>query len=863
MPRFLLVTLLVLACSMGRGEASQDLPLALILVDSPQQAQTVLGRLKRGESFAGLARELSTDPTASDGGFLGNVDPATLRLEIREAVNHLRPGDVSAVFPLASGYAIVKVLTPEDIRAIEEPARERKLALAATASVRLTQDASGYAEFLQAIRNALAATHGVTLNASDDAPMDLASLCKLRQQSPQDAIAALNSLLSTQGWRMDNYKLVTTRFTLAQLWSSLGESEKSATELEGIYKIAQERSIEDTAHNLEEVLGAVYLHRAAMVEHASRAPIDTSLIFPSHAGPMEPRPADAAKAIDYFTRGLKRNPANNELQWLLNLAYMVDGSYPEKVPKEFLIPPTVFASKENLGHFRDVAPAAGLAVYGNAGGVIVDDFDNDGLLDVITSQADDCAPLHFFHNNGDGTFTDRAAQAGLANQLGGLNIVAADYNNDGCMDLLVLRGGWEFPRRRSLLRNNCNGTFTDVTAQSGLLIPARASQSAVWADIDNDGLLDLFIVNEDAPSQLFLNKGDGTFVDISHAAGVDRVAFSKAVAAADYDNDGYVDFYVSNYNGANFLYHNNGNRTFTDVARKAGVTLPWMSFPAWFFDYDNDGWPDLFVASYFISLEEVARSYMGLPRKAETLKLYKNMRDGTFKDVSAETGLDRVFMPMGSNFGDIDNDGYLDIYLGMGNPSFASVMPNVLLHNSPDNSPHNPGGRRFTDITTSSGTGALAKGHGVAFADLNNDGDEDIFIVMGGPSPGDRYPSRLFENPGGHGNDWITLKLVGKQSNRGAIGARISVTVENEGHGSRTIYRTVTSGGSFGASPLQQHIGLGKSARIENLEIYWPASKSKQSFSNVASNQFLEIKEFDKDVTRLQRKTFRLGGLAK
>src|SRR5580704_7606212 len=138
---------------------------------------------------------------------------------------------------------------------------------------------------------------------------------------------------------------------------------------------------------------------------------------------------------------------------------------------------------------------------------------------------------------------DHTTQAGLSNQLGGLNMVAADYNNDGCMDLLVLRGGWEMPMRRSLLRNNCDGTFTDVTVASGLGGIVTATQTATWADIDNDGFLDLFIGNENAPSQLFRNKGDGTFEDISHSAGIDKTAFTKGVVAADYDKDGYPDFY--------------------------------------------------------------------------------------------------------------------------------------------------------------------------------------------------------------------------------------------------------------------------------------------------------------------------------
>src|SRR5208337_3712054 len=303
------------------------------------------------------------------------------------------------------------------------------------------------------------------------------------------------------------------------------------------------------------------------------------------------------------------------------------------------------------------------------GGVVIDDFENNGLLDIVASSMDACEPLHYYHNNGDGTFTDRAVQAGLSDQLGGLNIVQADYNNDGCMDLMVLRGGWEFPMRKSLLRNNCDGTFTDVTEQSGLGGTVTATQSAAWADIDNDGNLDLFIANERSPSQLFRNRGDGTFEDISHSAGIDRTQWSKGVAAADYDNDGYVDFYVSNLDGANFLYRNNHDKTFTEIARQAGVQAPGDGFPTWFFDYDNDGWPDLFVTSYpGFFIDQVVRSYMHLPFRVNTPKLYRNLHNGTFEDVTAKVNLDRAYIPMGANFGDVDNDGFLDIYMGMGMP---------------------------------------------------------------------------------------------------------------------------------------------------------------------------------------------------
>jgi hypothetical protein len=460
--------------------------------------------------------------------------------------------------------------------------------------------------------------------------------------------------------------------------------------------------------------------------------------------------------------------------------------------------------------------------------------------------------MHFFHNNGDGTFSDRSAAAGITHELGGLNLVETDYNNDGCLDVLVLRGAWEKgAQRMSLLRNNCNGTFTDVTKESGLSKPTNA-QGAAWADINNDGLLDLFVVNERGPSQLYLNKGDGTFQDISHSAGIDRSEFSKGVAAADYDGDGYVDFYVTNINNApNFLYHNNRDGTFTDVAEQAGVPGTGRSFATWFFDYDNDGWPDLFVNSYFKSVEETMKTYLGLPFNAGTLKLYKNLGNGTFRDVTKETGLDRVYMPMGANFGDIDNDGYPDIYLGTGAPSYASLVPNVLLRNKE--------GKSFVDVTASSGTGELDKGHGVAFADLDNRGFEDILTSIGGATPGDRHVFRLFENPG-NANDWIVLRLVGVKANRAAIGARIKVTVRNEGKDTRAIWHTVGSQSSFGGSPLRQHIGLGKSAEILKMEIWWPGTATPQTFTNVDKRQFIEIKEGAAAYTKLAYRPYRLGG---
>ena len=828
-------------------DSTPTVSLQIIVVGSQSEAQSVLDRVKRGEDFATVAKQLSTDNTASDGGNMGQVNPMNLRPEIRDALQGLAPGGTSAIVHLPSGYAILKLLAIQAGSAQNSSGTDNSRILPHTASsvIRYQQPVGGKGEADLGFRS---------FPKPEGWSQDLQLLCKIRQQSLDAVIGVARENLdpnNPQGSAshppLDRIQM---HYALANLYAYKGDMDTAIEQWLQAYQIAQ-AELPAAMPDLEETLGIAYLHKSEMDNDVYRHPADRCVFPPRKSVAYEKTPA-SEKAIEFLSKYLERHPDAADAKWEIDLAYMTLGKYPDGVPKKYLIPPSVFDSPEDVPRFRDVAPEAGINLYSMSGGLIVDDFENNGQLDVVTSDFGQCAPMHYFHNNGDGTFSDNTAKAGLSGQLGGLNMIQADYNNDGCTDILVLRGAWEFPQRKSLLRNNCDGTFTDVTAAAGLAEPAGDTQAAVWADIDNDGLLDLFVANEDRPAQLFRNRGDGTFEDISHKAGIDRVAYSKAVVAADYDNDGYVDFYVSNLNGNNFLYHNNHDGTFTEVAAQAGVQKPWQSFPAWFFDYDNDGYPDLFVSSYYVSVDENIRSYLGLTPNAETLKLYKNMGNGTFRDVTQEVGLDRVFMPMGSNFGDIDNDGFLDIYLGAGNPSYGSLLPNVLLHNKE--------GKFFTDVTAVSGTGELHKGHGVAFADLARNGFEDILEEVGGAVPGDAHAFRLFQNPGSD-NDWINLKLVGVKSNRSAIGARIKVTVENEGKGTRPIYRTVGSGGSFGASPLEQHIGLGKSARILNIEIWWPASNTRQNFADVGKDQFLEIKELAASYSKLERKSLQLGGV--
>jgi tetratricopeptide (TPR) repeat protein len=844
---FLIVPRLNPVLAQNSSQQPGAVGLRIIVVETSEEAQQILTRLDKGDDFAAIATKESIDPTAADGGYMGPIDPSTLRAELRDALQGVRPGKTTAIVHLPSGYAILKVLEGSERPVAPDAGPSRTLPLAATGTIHYSALVGGKAEADLAFR---------TMSKPENWSQDLPGLCKIRQQSLAMLIDNLVKQLATDNSGATDannpLSIIQTRYALANLYAYKGEMEKAVEQWETAYALAEEK-LPSAMPQLEQVLAIAYLHKSEMDNDVYRKP-GAQCLFPPPPGLCYQKPEASEKSIQYALKFLARGSDALDMKWVLGLAYMTLGKYPAGVPKEYLIPPSIFESPDSVGRFVDVAPEAGINLYSLSGGLIVDDFENNGLLDIVTSDYDQCAPMHYFHNNGDGTFSDHTAQAGLDKQLGGLNMIQADYNNDGCVDILVLRGAWEFPQRKSLLRNNCNGTFTDVTAAAGLADPATSTQTAVWVDIDNDGYLDLFVGNENGPSQLFRNQRNGTFKDISHAADVDRIAFTKGVAAADYDNDGYIDLYVSNLNGNHFLYHNNHDGTFKEVALEAGVQKPWQSFGAWFFDYDNDGWPDLFVTSYYISTDETLRSYLGLPPNAETLKLYKNMHDGTFRDVTAETHLDRVFMPMGANFGDIDNDGFLDIYLGTGNPSFSSLLPNVLLHNN--------GGKFFTDVTASSGTGELHKGHGVAFADLANNGQEDLLEEVGGAVPGDAHAFRLFENPG-NDNDWITVHLVGVKSNRSAIGARIKVTVQDQGQPPRSIYRTVNSGGSFGASPLQQHIGLGKSARITELEVWWPASRTRQTFTNVKKNQFIEIKEFAKDFVVLEKHPARLGGVAR
>jgi len=561
----------------------------------------------------------------------------------------------------------------------------------------------------------------------------------------------------------------------------------------------------------------------------------------------------SASAIKAYTELLRINSRDLESRWLLNIAYMTLGEYPSGVPAQWLIPGL---DKDTSSHpvkpFKDIAPQLRLDTKNRAGGMIVDDFNNDGLMDVVTSDWDISAPMHYFKNNGNGSFTDISAASGLGSVKGGLNIVQADYNNDGFTDILVLRGAWlpgKFGKQpNSLLRNNGDNTFTDVTLESGLY-SLHPTQTAVWRDFNNDGWLDLFIGNETTnpndpnPCELFINDQHGGFKDMAAQAGCNLLGFVKGVASADYNNDGLMDIFISMCDGRRVLLKNTGVKNelpyFEDVTHTAGLDNVFVkTFPTWFWDYDNDGWPDIFVCGYqyagSVAYTAAAEALKRPDSTAGRMYLYHNNHDGTFTDVSIQAGLGGSVFGMGSNFGDIDNDGYLDMYLGTGNPEFSSLTPNKLFRNID--------GKKFEDVTVSARVGNLQKGHGVAFSDIDNDGDQDIFLETGGAYAGDAYYNSLYLNPGQNNNHWIYIDFAGKKCNRSAIGSRIKISFRENGI-QRTVYRDVNSGGSFGSSPLRREIGIGQADLIDEITVTWAGLNTTQVFKNIQPNQCIKITE--------------------
>ncbi len=644
------------------------------------------------------------------------------------------------------------------------------------------------------------------------------------------------------------------RLGLAEL--NLGNEREAIAQLHAAREVFPESGLPDASLSECLYFTAVSWLRIAETRNCCQKPSMDSCLFPLRGGGIHTDTEGSENSIRVLEELLDRESLTAKIQadaaWLLNLAHMTLDSWPEGVDPRWRIAlpdgGKGSAAGEPFPEFRNVAADRGLGTYGLAGGVAADDFTGDGRIDLVVSCWDSRVPLRFFLQLPDGTFEDRSESANFAGLYGGLNLVHADYDNDGDLDLLVLRGaylGEHGQHPNSLLRNEGPGPdgvprFIDVTFLSGIGDLSAPTQTAEFADFDLDGDLDLFIGNETSrrlrvPCQLFRNEGDGRFTDITATAGVENFGYTKGCSWGDFDGDGDPDLYVANLDGANRLYKNYGGGTFIDVAPGLGVDGPERTFPTWFWDFNNDGHLDLFASNYTTGGRVYWPYYRG-----ETLDdgdiaaLYLGDGEGGFRNAVRELGLDAPMVPMGSNFGDLNNDGFPEIYLGTGTPNYADVVPNLLFVNQR--------GEGFEDRTVAARMGHLQKGHGVAFADFDNDGDLDVFEQMGGAVPGDPYYDALFENPGFAGTHWLQVRLKGVRSNRFGIGARLRAVIEEDGV-ERSVYTTVNGGGSFGSNPTIQHLGLGTAAEVKRLEIFWPVSGETQVLSPAPVDQRIEITE--------------------
>ena len=522
---------------------------------------------------------------------------------------------------------------------------------------------------------------------------------------------------------------------------------------------------------------------------------------------------------------------------------------------------TIDASKIPFVLKNSVSPQR-YSIETMTGGVAVFDYNNDGLLDIFFTNGAEIPSLQksdasfynrLFRNNGDGTFTDVTEKAGLAGVGYSMGVAAGDYDNDGFVDLYV--AGFNC---NQLFHNNGDGTFTDVTEKAGVggIVPGRGkpwSVAAGWIDYNNDGLLDLFVVNyldysistahrcqtdnivdycspneyRGTPNILYRNNGDGTFTDVSQQSHISQyVGKGMGVAFADYDDDGFTDIFVSNDTFPNFLLHNNGDGTFTDVALLAGVaynengkTVAGMGTD--FRDIDNDGKPDIFHAAMF----------------GDTFPLYRNLGKGLFEDVTDTTGLAAMttrFTAWGTGIFDFDNDGNKDIFVAGSAILDNSMEVNHKPYPLPNGLYRNLGNMVFKDVSATGGSEFLvpAAHRGAAFGDLNNDGKIDIVVTVLNGKP------QLLMNRSPNHNHWIILKLVGVADNRDGLGTKVKITTA-----SGVQYNQATTAVGYNSSSDKRvYFGLGNATVVERIELAWPTGV-KQVLTNVAADQILTIVE--------------------
>ncbi|HEX3248414.1 MAG TPA: CRTAC1 family protein [Pyrinomonadaceae bacterium] len=492
-----------------------------------------------------------------------------------------------------------------------------------------------------------------------------------------------------------------------------------------------------------------------------------------------------------------------------------------------------------------------------SGGVALFDYNNDGYLDIFfvnsltveLVKANKKTRSALYRNNRDGTFSDVTDKAGVGDVGWGMGCAVGDFNNDGFDDLYVTSIGPDH-----LFKNNGNGTFADVTQKAGVSDP-RFSTGAAFLDYDNDGKLDLFVTNyvdfdmshlptfgegptcqfkgvpvqcgprglPGAGDSLFHNNGDGTFTDVSKKAGVAdaRGYYGLGVVASDFDGDGLIDIFVANDSTPNFLYHNNGNGAFTDVGFESGTALDKNGneqgcMGVTLGDYDHDGLLDLFITNF----------------DDEYNVLYHNAGRGSFVDVSYESGVASISLPYvgwGTKFFDYDNDGWLDLFVANGHayPQRDRYRQRKLLHRNNRDGTFSEVGAQFGSALTEE-----RASRGTAFGDIDNDGDVDIVVNDLDSAP------QLLRNDGGNKNNWIVVKTIGTKSNRDGIGAKVKVV-----SGDLVQLDEVRSGGSYiSQNDLRLHFGLEKRTSVDLIQVRWP-SGAVDTLTNVPANKIVTVKE--------------------
>jgi hypothetical protein len=545
---------------------------------------------------------------------------------------------------------------------------------------------------------------------------------------------------------------------------------------------------------------------------------------------------------------------NRLYHWMLNYAAMVSNDFPAGVPPEYRVSAEFISRFYGAGKqqterefanikFDERAAEMGINTFNAGRGVAVEDFDHDGYLDIITGGGYD--DLRYYHNKAGTGFEDWTERSGFKGYRQPFFITVADIDNDGYPDLLVTH---MFHDGVTLFRNKGDGTFEDVTTQWGLPVKRAdnalaSSWATAWGDVNNDGKIDLFFsrMGMEIPfaqgllarprfySALYVNEG-GKFVERTAEYGLSAIVRDKyfiGAAFGDYDNDGLPDLLLSSpiVNESVLLKNMEGKRFEVSKA----YSHPNGSFVAAFLDVNHDGRLDIFQGGFSDARSSIEMGMFGAnPDDYHTGKSTVLVQQPDGKFTEAKGFFDMPGGTMGSSFGDIDNDGCYDFYLGTGSPEGWFIFPKLMYKGVADS---NGCALKTANISMTNNFATVQKGHGIAFFDFNNDGLQDIYSSLGGMWPADRWPNQFFVNHSDVKNQFVKIRLLGRRTNSLGIGARIKVTAHDQAGGKIVRQVLVDQKTAFGSGPYLMHIGLGKAVAVDEAEVYWPASRCRKGYA--------------------------------